>query len=166
MKQLSIFDTSKNQFVTYLDPGCGPLYLISDNITIFSTTIESGAIPNVPILDDDKGILTIQGNASHSSVTFSVEEFLTPNNWTIEVSICGSFYKSYSYPYGLPVLTKMEGAFKTKTNIDKKKTATLEEPGFFIENNNTIFIFLPNNTQPGFMNLVVGDGGREIFTSP
>ncbi|KAM9955387.1 hypothetical protein ACTFIR_011825 [Dictyostelium discoideum] len=297
------FDTSKNQFVTYLPPGCGPFNISSGNIQILSTTYESGAIPNAPILDDDKGILTIQGSnlyntsikiysnnfvkdtnpigaldASHSSVTFSVEEFLTPNNWTIEVSICGSFYKSYSYPYGLPELTKMEGVLndnggnmvftgkhlrpkhnvtgtfgnKTieclttnssksitctipsrksygslgydipvtitidgeyksnaikisydlpliqgvsqrgnsqifdvtgvyfsgvqnmtvitgknmKTSITLKKTATLEEPGFFIENNNTIFIFLPNNTQPGFMNLVVSDGGSETFTSP
>ncbi|KAM9955298.1 hypothetical protein ACTFIR_009688 [Dictyostelium discoideum] len=296
------FDTSKNQFVTRLDPGCGPLYLFSDNITILNTTFETGAIPNLPILGDDKGILTIQGSnlydtsikiysnnivkgtnpsgaldASHSSVTFSVEEFLTPNNWTIEVSICGSLYKSYSYPY-LPMLTKMEGVLndnggnmvftgkhlrpkhnvtgtfgnKTiecltinssksitctipsrknygslgydipvtitidseyksntikisydipliqsvsqrgnsqifdvtgvyffgvknmtvitgkniKTDITQTKTATLEEPGFFIENNNTIFIFLPNNTQPGFMNLVVGGGGSETFTSP
>ncbi|KAM9959038.1 hypothetical protein ACTFIR_000089 [Dictyostelium discoideum] len=296
------FDTSKNQFVTYLPPGCGPFNISSGNIQILSTTYESGAIPNEPILDDDKGILTIQGSnlyntsikifstnfvkdtnpigaldASHSSVIFSVEEFLTPNNWTIEVSICDSFYKSYSYPY-LPGLTKMEGVlndnggnmvftgkhlrpkhnvtgtfgnktiecFTTnssksitctipsrknygflgydipvtitidgeyksniikisydlpliqgvsqrgnsqifnvtgvyfsgvknmtvitgnnmKTDITIKKTATLEEPGFFIENNNTIFIFLPNNTQPGFMNLVVGDGGSETFTSP
>ncbi|EAL67148.1 hypothetical protein DDB_G0280693 [Dictyostelium discoideum AX4] len=128
------FDTSKNQFVTYLDPGCGALNLFFENIQILNSTFETGAIPNVPILDDDKGILTIQGrnlyntsikiystnilkdtnpigalDTSHSSVTFSAEEFLTPNNWTIEVSICGSFYKSYSYPY-LPVLIKMEGA--------------------------------------------------------
>nr|ACN71257.1 tgrB1 [Dictyostelium discoideum] len=296
------FDTSKNQFVTYLDPGCGPFNISSDGIQILSTTYETGAIPNAPILDDDKGILTIQGSnlyntsikiysnnivkdtnpigaldASHSSVTFSAEEFLTPNNWTIEVSICGSFYKGYSYTY-LPVLIKMEGVLndnggnmvftgkhlrpkhnvtgtfgnKTieclttnssksitctipsrknygflgydipvtitidgeyksntirisydlpliqsvsqrgnsqifdvtgvyfsgvknmtvitgknmKTDIIQKKTATLEEPGFFIESNYTIFIFLPNNTQPGFMNLVVGDGGSETFTSP
>ncbi|KAM9968347.1 hypothetical protein ACTFIW_002785 [Dictyostelium discoideum] len=296
------FDTSKNQFVTYLAPECGSLYLISDEVHILNTTFETGVIPNVPILDDDKGILTIQGSnlyntsikiysnnivkdtnpigaldASHSSVTFSAEEFLTPNNWTIEVSICGSFYKSYSYPnfpmlakmegvlndnggnmvftgnhlrpkhnvtgtfgnktieclttnssksitctipsrksygslgYDIPVTVTIDGEYKSntikisydlpliqsvsqrgnsqifdvtgvyfssvqnmtvitgknmKTSIAQMKTATLEEPGFFIENNNTIFIFLPNNTQPGFMNLVVGDGGRETFTSP
>ncbi|KAM9956808.1 hypothetical protein ACTFIR_003542 [Dictyostelium discoideum] len=284
------FDTSKNQFITYLTPGCGPIKLISEGVYVLNTTFETGVIPNVPILDDDKGILTIQGSnlyntsikiysnnivkdtnpsgaldASHSSVTFSAEEFLTPNNWTIEVSICDSFYKRYSYLHS-PVLTKMEGVLndnggnmvftgnhlrpkhnvtgtfgnKTiecittnssksitctipsrknygslgydipvtitidgkyksntikisydlpliqgvsqrgnsqifdvtgvyfsgvknmtvitgknmKTDITLKKTATLEEPGFFIESNNTIFIFLPNNTQPGFMNLV------------
>ncbi|KAM9999421.1 hypothetical protein ACTFIY_004517 [Dictyostelium cf. discoideum] len=100
------FDTTRNQFVTYLDPGCGH-FNISGGISILSTTYETGVITNVPILNDDKGILTIQ-DASHSSVTFSVEEFLTPNNWIIEVSICGSFYKSYSYAY-TPWLTKMEG---------------------------------------------------------
>nr|ACN71245.1 tgrB1 [Dictyostelium discoideum]ACN71256.1 tgrB1 [Dictyostelium discoideum] len=296
------FDTSKNQFVVRFAPQCGALILYNEENMIFNTTFETGAISNVPILDDDKGILTIQGSnlyntsikiystnivkdtnpsgaldASHSSVTFSVEEFFTPNNWIIEVSICGSFYKNYSFPY-LPMLIKMEGVlndnggnmvftgnhlrpkhnvtgtfgnktiecFKTnssksitctipsrknygslgydipvtitidgeyksntikisydlpliqsvsqrgnsqifdvtgvyfsgvknmtvitgknlKTDITLKKTATLEEPGFFIESNNTIFIFLPNNTQPGFMNLVVGDGGSETFTSP
>ncbi|KAM9968349.1 hypothetical protein ACTFIW_002787 [Dictyostelium discoideum] len=132
------FDTSKNQFVTYLAPGCGSLYFFGDGVSIFNTTYETGAIPNVPILDDDKGILTIQGSnlyntsikiysnsivkdtnpigaldASHSSVIFSAEEFLTPNNLTIEVSICGSFYKSYTYPY-LPVLTKMVGLLNNK----------------------------------------------------
>ncbi|KAM9958953.1 hypothetical protein ACTFIR_000004 [Dictyostelium discoideum] len=111
---------------------------IFTEINILNTTFGIGAIPNAPILDDDKGILTIQGSnlyntsikiystnfvkdtnpigaldASHSSVIFSVEEFLTPNNWTIEVSICGSFYKSYSYPY-LPVLTKMVGVLNNK----------------------------------------------------
>ncbi|KAM9958973.1 hypothetical protein ACTFIR_000024 [Dictyostelium discoideum] len=61
------------------------------------------------------------------------------------------------YYYGVENMTVITGK-NMKTSIDKKKTATLEEPGFFIENNNTIFILLPNNTQPGFMNLVVGDG--------
>ncbi|KAM9999420.1 hypothetical protein ACTFIY_004515 [Dictyostelium cf. discoideum] len=128
------FDTTRNQFVTFLDPGCGHFNISSENIQILSTTYETCAITNTPILDDDKGILTIRGSnlyktsikiysdnivkdsnpigaldSSHSSVTFSVEEFLTPNNWIIEVSICGSFYKNYSYPYGLPVLTKMVG---------------------------------------------------------
>ncbi|KAM9955391.1 hypothetical protein ACTFIR_011829 [Dictyostelium discoideum] len=296
------FDLGRNQFFAIFPSGCSALNLFSQGVSILNTTYETGAIPNAPILDEDKGILTIQGSnllktsikiysnnivrdnnpsgaldASHSSVIFSVEEFLTPNNWTIEVSICGSFYKSYSYPY-LPVLTRMEGVLndnggvmvftgnhlrpkhnvtgtfgnKTiecittnssksitctipsrknygslgydipvkitidgeyksntikisydlpliqgvsqrgnsqifdvtgvyfsgvenmtvitgnnmKTSITLKKTATFEEPGFFIENNNTIFIFLPNNTQPGFMNLVVGDGGSETFTSP
>ncbi|KAM9999375.1 hypothetical protein ACTFIZ_002927 [Dictyostelium cf. discoideum] len=295
------FNTSINQFFVDIKPGCGALNLSYDNKQIFSTTFETGTISNV-ILDDDKGILTIQGsnlynssikiystnivkdtnpigtlNASHSSVTFSVEEFLTPNNWIIEVSICDSFYRNYSYTY-LPVLTKMEGVlndnggnmvftgnhlrpkhnvtgtfgnktieclstnssknitctipsrknyssggydipvtitidgeYKTntikisydlpliqsvsqrgnsqifdvtgvylsgvssmtvitginmKTSIPNKKTATLEEPGFFIENNNTIFIFLPNNTQPGFMDLVVGENSSDTFTSP
>ncbi|KAM9956179.1 hypothetical protein ACTFIR_002890 [Dictyostelium discoideum] len=69
------------------------------------------------------------------------------------------------YFSGVEKMTVITG-YNMKTNIDHKKTATLEEPGFFIENNNTIFIFLPNNTQPGFMNLVVGDGGSETFTSP
>ncbi|KAM9955386.1 hypothetical protein ACTFIR_011824 [Dictyostelium discoideum] len=112
-----------------------------EGVQILNTTFETGAIPNLPILDYDKGILTIQGSnlydtsikiysnnivkdtnpigaldASHSSVTFSVEEFLTPNNWTIEVSICGSFYKSYSYLH-LPVLTKMEGVLNDKGGI-------------------------------------------------
>ncbi|KAM9955388.1 hypothetical protein ACTFIR_011826 [Dictyostelium discoideum] len=253
------FDTSKNQFVTYLPPGCGPFNISSGNIQILSTTYESGAIPNEPILDDDKGILTIQGSnlyntsikiystnfvkdtnpigaldASHSSVIFSVEEFLTPNNWTIEVSIwltkmegvlndnggnmvftgkhlrpkhnvTGTFgnktiecfttnssksitctipsRKNYGFlGYDIPVtitIFNVTGVYfsgvknmtvitgnNMKTDITIKKTATLEEPGFFIENNNTIFIFLPNNTQPGFMNLVVGDGGSETFTSP
>ncbi|KAM9993068.1 hypothetical protein ACTFIY_010537 [Dictyostelium cf. discoideum] len=297
------FDLSRNQFFAIFPPGCGALNIFTNkNVSILSTTYETGTIPNVPILDDDKGILTIQGSnlyktsikiystnivkntnpsgaldASHSSVTFSVEEFLTPNNWIIEVSICGSFYKNYSYLHS-PVITKMEGVlndnggnmvfignhlrpkynvtgtfgnktiecFTTnssksitctipsrkiygslgydipftitidgeyksntikisydlpliqgvsqrgnsqifnvtgvyfsgvkrmtvitgkniKTDITKNKTATLEEPGFIIENNNTIFIFLPNDTQPGFMNLVVGDGGSETFTSP
>ncbi|KAM9955410.1 hypothetical protein ACTFIR_011848 [Dictyostelium discoideum] len=128
------FDLGRNQFFAIFPPGCSALNLFSKGVSVLNTTYQTGAIPNAPILDDDKGILTIQGSnllktsikiysnnivrdtnpigaldASHSSVTFSVEEFLTPNNWTIEVSICGSFYKSYSFPYGLPELTKMEG---------------------------------------------------------
>ncbi|KAM9985184.1 hypothetical protein ACTFIZ_008732 [Dictyostelium cf. discoideum] len=296
------FDKSRNQFLAKIRPSCGAFNLFYQTNLVLNKTYETGAISNAPILDDDKGILNIQGSNlyntsikiystnvvkdanpigklddSHSSVTFSVEEFLTPNNWIIEVSICGSFYKNYSYPY-LPVLTKMEGVlndnggnmvftgnhlrpkhnvtgtfgnktigclttnssksitctipsrktygsrgydipvtitidgeYKTntikisydlpliqgvsqrgnsqifdvtgvylsgvssmtvitginmKTSIPNKKTATLEEPGFFIENNNTIFIFLPNNTQPGFMDLVVGDNSSDTFTSP
>ncbi|KAN0030738.1 hypothetical protein ACTA71_009379 [Dictyostelium dimigraforme] len=31
------------------------------------------------------------------------------------------------------------------------------DPGFFIQDNNTILAFLPNNTQPGYMSLSIGD---------
>ncbi|KAM9996898.1 hypothetical protein ACTFIZ_001848 [Dictyostelium cf. discoideum] len=54
-----------------------------------------------------------------------------------------------------------------KTNITEKLTPILEEPGFYIESNNTIFIFLPNNTQPGFMELINNDtANAEPFRAP
>ncbi|KAM9972802.1 hypothetical protein ACTFIR_012171 [Dictyostelium discoideum] len=54
-----------------------------------------------------------------------------------------------------------------KTNIAKKNSSTLEEPGFIIESNNTISIYLPSNTQPGFMELVINDGvNAEPFRAP
>ncbi|KAM9956178.1 hypothetical protein ACTFIR_002889 [Dictyostelium discoideum] len=65
------FDLGRNQFFAIFPPGCSALNLISQGVSILNTTYETGAIPNVPILDDDKGILTIQGsNLLKTSIKF------------------------------------------------------------------------------------------------
>ncbi|KAM9993361.1 hypothetical protein ACTFIZ_011312 [Dictyostelium cf. discoideum] len=292
---------SLDLFTMKILQGCGDLILSSDSRVIYNTSYQTGVIPNKPTIDD-QGNINIQGSnlyntqikinsndpvenlnptgkldATHSTIVFSLPESQYQGNWTIDVTICEVFYKSYLYTF-LPIITIMEGVLNDnggnitftgdhlsvnptttisghfggkpidcfsgtpksvictipsrseyggsgydvplnvtigkyttntikisydlpliqgvsqrgtsqifdvsgvyfsgvismtiitganiKTNIIKKPTATLEEPGFFIESNNTIFIFLPNNTQPGFMNLIVGDGGSKSFISP
>ncbi|KAN0028529.1 hypothetical protein ACTFIV_010375 [Dictyostelium citrinum] len=299
-----VFDAGSGQFSISIGQGCGVLlfnYLNEfANLNFFNASYQTGAIPNKPTLDGE-GNFIIQGSnlfstsikinsngtlvyanssgdidGTHSTVTFYAPETKYQGSWTIDVTICGTFYNSYSYTF-LPLLVGMEGVLNdnggnvtftglylrprynvsgvfgtkkipcystgypknvictlpnrrdsnssgydiplsvtidgkfttniikisydlpliqdvkqrgnsqifnvsgvylsgvvnmivitdnnTKTKITKKFTESLEEPGFFIESNNTIFIFLPNNTQPGFMELVIGDGS-ESFTSP
>ncbi|KAN0025551.1 hypothetical protein ACTFIU_001828 [Dictyostelium citrinum] len=299
------FDFDRKMFNISISEGCGtqPLYFKNAaNVlnNIFNASYQTGSISNSPTLDGDgnfiikgsnlyKTSIKINSNdtienaypspnidASHSTIKFSIPESKYQGSWTIEVTICNTFYRSYSYTfsallvgmtgvlndnggnitftgyhlrsknnitgvfgtkkipcysttfsnnvtctlpnrhdsnstgYDIPLTLTIDGKYttntikisydlpliqdvkqrgnsqifnvtgvylsgvvsmtvitdnKTKTDITKKSTQALEEPGFFIESNNTIFIFLPNNTQPGFMELVIGDDS-ESFTSP
>ncbi|EAL71642.2 IPT/TIG domain-containing protein [Dictyostelium discoideum AX4] len=301
-----IYNSTLDLFNIQIPKGCGILKFYYDNRlgkwNFFDATYEMGSIPVDPLLDGE-GSFTIKGsnlfntsieifskndiysnrkefgiiNDDHTEVKFSINEARYQGLWKIDVKICDTFYRSYTFSFS-PELIRMEGVlnnnggnvtftgnhlrskqnvtgtfgnkriecFNTnssksitctlptrknygflgynipltvtidgeytsntikisydlpliqnvqqrgnsqifnvtgvylskvivitvitgmsmKTNITKmNSTSTLEEPGFFIESNNTIFIFLPNNTQPGFMELAIEDGD-ESFRAP
>ncbi|KAM9979401.1 hypothetical protein ACTFIY_008656 [Dictyostelium cf. discoideum] len=107
--------------------------------------------------------ITIDGKYTSNTIKISYDLPLIQNvQQRGNSQICNVTGVYLSKVIGMTVITGLN----MKTNITKmNSTSTLEEHGFYIESNNTIFILLPNNTQPCFMELIINDGA-EYFRAP